>query len=35
MAKLRFAYILLAVFTGIFGVHNFYAGNTGKASYSY
>lgn len=27
-AKNRFAYILLAVFLGAFGVHNFYAGYT-------
>ena len=31
MTKSRFAYILLAVFTGIFGIHNFYAGYTGRA----
>ena len=30
-AKSQTAYILLAVFFGYFGVHNFYAGYTGKA----
>lgn len=29
-AKSRLAYILLAIFLGTFGVHNFYAGYTGK-----
>lgn len=27
-SKSRLAYILLAVFLGVFGVHNFYAGHT-------
>ncbi len=31
MPKNRLAYILLAIFLGGFGVHNFYAGYTGKA----
>lgn len=29
-AKSRTAYILLGVFLGAFGIHNFYAGHTGK-----
>ena len=29
MPKSRLAYILLALFLGTFGVHNFYAGYTG------
>lgn len=31
LAKSRIAYILLGIFLGCFGVHNFYAGYTGKA----
>ncbi|MBR3902211.1 MAG: TM2 domain-containing protein [Akkermansia sp.] len=31
MPKSRLAYILLAVFLGSLGIHNFYAGYTGKA----
>lgn len=31
MQKSRLAYILLAIFLGVFGVHNFYAGYTKKA----
>ena len=30
MPKSRLAYILLAIFLGPLGVHNFYAGYTGK-----
>ena len=30
-AKSRLAYILLGVFLGGLGIHNFYAGHTGKA----
>ena len=30
MPKSRLAYILLAIFLGTFGIHNFYAGYTGK-----
>jgi TM2 domain-containing membrane protein YozV len=30
MPKSRLAYILLALFLGTFGVHNFYAGYTGR-----
>ena len=30
-AKSRVAYVLLGVFLGTFGIHNFYAGYTGKA----
>lgn len=29
--KSRLAYILLAIFLGTLGIHNFYAGYTGKA----
>lgn len=31
MPKSRLAYILLGVFLGSLGIHNFYAGYTGKA----
>lgn len=31
MPKSRLAYILLGIFLGSFGVHNFYAGFTNKA----
>lgn len=31
MPKSRFAYVLLALFPGIFGIHNFYAGYTCRA----
>ncbi len=30
-AKSKIGYILLGVFLGLFGIHNFYAGYTGKA----
>ncbi len=30
MPKSRLAYILLAIFLGTLGIHNFYAGYTGK-----
>ena len=30
MQKSRIAYILLAIFLGQFGIHNFYAGYNGK-----
>ena len=31
MAKQRIVYILLALFLGGLGIHNFYAGHTGRA----
>lgn len=31
MQHSRFAYVLLAIFTGIFGIHNFYAGYKTRA----
>lgn len=30
-AKSKIAYVLLGIFLGLFGIHNFYAGYTGKA----